>query len=541
MRKLLFVVHPLLFAAFFILALYSANVAEVSPSEIVIPLVAALGFALLLLLAALLLIRLILRLRTPPQSSHQYQIWDLKKAAIVVSIFLVLFFSFGHVSNAIVGWGITYKVLLPIWGTLIVCGAYFVINTRKDLRKLTIVLNVVAVTLVIIPAISIAVNEAKAASQDIKTTENMDTNSVDPGKTDTLPDIYYIILDRYACARTLEEVYDFDNSEFLDYLSDKGFYVASESTSNYPETHQSLASSLNMKYVNYLSEELGEDFTDLSPTYTMLQDYEVWQFLKLKGYEFIHLGSWWEPTRKNEYADININYWEISEFSMTLFKTTMLYPIALESYRLPLWLKSPFLEELRLGQWERVPYIFDQLAEIPSMKEPTFVFAHMLIPHPPYVFNTDGTYLTEEEANKRSIEVNYVDQLIFANSKVRELIDELLSSSEVPPIIILQADEGPYPGGLDKWEGKGEWEEPVGWEEATEAEIREKMGILNAYYLPNVDGDVLYPSITPVNSFRLVFNLYFDADLELLPDRSYASYKDHPYKFFDVTDIIKYE
>lgn len=541
MRKLLFVVHPLLFAAFFILALYSANVAEVSPSEIVIPMVAALGFALLLLLPALLLIRLILRLRTPPQSSHQYQIWDLKKAAIVVSIFLVLFFSFGHVSNAIVGWGITYKVLLPIWGTLIVCGAYFVINTRKDLRKLTIVLNVVAVTLVIIPAISIAVNETKAASQDIKTTENMDTNSVDPGKTDTLPDIYYIILDRYACARTLEEVYDFDNSEFLDYLSDKGFYVASESTSNYAETHQSLASSLNMKYINYLSEELGEDFTDLSPTYTMLQDYEVWHFLKLKGYEFIHLGSWWEPTRKNEYADININYWEISEFSMTLFKTTMLYPIALESSRFPLWLRSPFLEELRLGQWERVPYIFDQLAEIPSMKEPTFVFAHMLIPHPPYVFNTDGTYLTEEEANKRSIEVNYVDQLIFANSKVRELIDELLSSSEVPPIIILQADEGPYPGGQDKWEGKGEWEEPVGWEEATEAELREKMGILNAYYLPNVDGDVLYPSITPVNSFRLVFNLYFDTDLELLPDRSYASYKDHPYKFFDVTDIIKYE
>lgn len=541
MKKLLFVVHPLLFAAFFILALYSANVAEVSPSQIVIPLVAALGFALLLLLSALLLIRLILRVRTSQKSPRQYQIWDLKKAAIVVSIFLVLFFTFGHVSNAIVGLGITYKVLLPIWGTLIICGAYFVIKTRRDLGKLTIILNIVAVTLVIIPTISIALNEAKAASQDITTTENVDTNSIDSGETDTLPDIYYIILDRYASSRILEEVYDFDNSEFLDYLSDKGFYVVSESRSNYPETHQSLASSLNMTYVNYLSEELGEDFTDLSPIYTMLQDYEVWRFLKLKGYEFIHLGSWWEPTRKNEYADININYWEIPEFSMTLFKTTMLYPIALESSRLPLWLQSPFLEEFRMGQWKRVPYIFDQLAEIPNMKEPTFIFAHMLIPHPPYVFNTDGTYLTEEEANKRSLEVNYVDQLIFANSKVKELIDELLSSSELPPIIILQADEGPYPGGQDRWNGKGEWEEPVGWEEATEAELREKMGILNAYYLPNVDGDVLYPSITPVNSFRLVFNLYFDTDFELLPDRSYASYKDHPYKFFDVTDIVKYE
>jgi len=510
---------------FFILALYSANVAEVSTSDIVIPLASVLGFALLLLLLAWLIFR------------------DAKKAGIIVSIFIVLFFSFGHVSSAVEGWGITHKVLLPIWCMLIVCTAYFVKKTRRDLHKLTVILSVVAAILVITPTINIAGNEIKAASQDIITIENTDINTAEIGQIDTLPDIYYIILDRYASASTLEEVYDFDNSEFLDYLSSKGFYVASESSSNYPETHQSLASSLNMKYVNYLGEELGEDFTDLSPFYARLQDYEVWHFLKSKGYKFIHFGSWWEPTRKNDHADMNFNYWEIPEFSMTLFKTTMLYPIALEGSRLslPHWLQSPFLEEFRMGQWERVPYIFDQLAEIPNMKEPTFAFAHMLISHPPYVFNRDGSYLTEEEANKRSIEINYVDQLIFTNSKVRELIDELLSSSEVPPIIILQADEGPYPGGQDKWEGKGEWKEPVGWEEATEAELREKMRILNAYYLPNVSKDVFYPSISPVNSFRLVFNLYFDTDFELLPDRSYIYYKDHPYKFFDVTTIVKFD
>jgi hypothetical protein len=512
-----------MFAMFFILALYSANVAEVSPSAVAIPLISAMGFALLLLLPAWLIFR------------------NAGKAAITVSIFLILFFSYGYVSNSVEGLGITYKVLWPIWCILIICSAYLVKRTRRELQNLTVILSIVAIALVIVPTINIAANEIEAASQDITTTDNIDTNEVDLEKTDTLPDIYYIILDRYASASTLEEVYDFDNSEFLDYLSDNGFYVAPESSSNYPQTHQSLASSLNMKYINYLTEELGEDFSDLSPTYTMLQDYEVWHFLKSEGYKFIHVGSWWEPTRKNELADININYWEIPEFSMTLLKTTMLYPLALESSTLPLWLQSPFLEELRVGQWERVPYIFDQLSEIPNMKEPTFVFAHMLISHPPYVFNRDGSYLTEEEADTRSIQVNYIDQLVFSNSKVKELIDELLSSSETPPIIILQADEGPYPGGQDKWEGKGEWKEPVGWEEATEAELREKMRILNAYYLPNVSKDVFYPSISPVNSFRLVFNLYFDTDFELLPDRSYAYYKDHPYKFFDVTTIVEFD
>jgi hypothetical protein len=116
------------------------------------------------------------------------------------------------------------------------------------------------------------------------------------------------------------------------------------------------------------------------------------------------------------------------------------------------------------------------------------------------------------------------------------LIDELLSSSEVPPIIILQADEGPYPGGQDMWKpGKRIFEE------ATTAELRQKMGILNAYYLPNADADVLYPSITPVNSFRLIFNLYFGTDLEFLPDNSYARQGDDHNKFFDITDKLKYD
>ena len=508
---------------FFILALYSANVAEVSPSEVEIPLFSAMGFALLLLLPAWLLCR------------------DIRKATVIVSIFIVLFFSYGYVSSAVAGLGITYKVLWPIWCILIIFSAYLVKRTRRDLHKLTVILSIVAIALVVVPAINIAANEIEAASQGITTTENSYSPKANASKTESLPDIYYIVLDRYASDSTLKDVYHYDNSEFTEYLANQGFYVASESRSNYPETPQSLASSLNMEYINHLGEELGEDFADMEPLYTMLQDYEVWHFLRSRGYQFIHMGSWWEPTRKNDYADMNINYWEIPEFSMTLFKTTMLYPVALESALLPQWLKAPYIAEFRIAQWNRVQYKFDKLAEIPEMKEPTFVFAHMLIPHNPFVFDRNGNYLTEEEVNNRSVEVNYIDQLVFANGKLRELIDKLLSSSEVPPIIVLQADEGSYPGGQDKWKGEGEWEVAVGWEEATRAELREKVTILNAYYLPDVNRDVLYPSITPVNSFRLVFNHYFDTDLELLPDRSYAFYRDHPYKFFEITDMVNFD
>lgn len=520
--KRLVVVHPILFALFFVLALYSYNVAEVSPSEIVLPISIVLGSTLLLLLLSRLLFR------------------DIRKAGLVVSIFLVLFFSYGHVSGVVENWGITYKVLVPIWALLIVGGGFWTVHTRRGLRKLTRVLNVMAIALVIVPSINITVNEARAASSDPVAAEDTHNGEFHVGETDGLPDIYYIVMDRYASAGTLEEFYDFDNSEFLDYLSDKGFYVAGASKANYLKTHLALASSLNMKYINYLGDELGKDFTDLGRTYQMVEDYEVWRFLKAQGYKFMHFGTDWEPTRKNDYADININRGDTPEFSRTLLRTTMLYPLALDTPQitlwldgLPSWLKAPFVGGFRQGKWDRILYKFDQLADVPHTKGPTFVFAHMLITHPPFVFDEDGGYRSEEEAEGKTREVNYVDQVLFANDKLTSLIDRLISDSDVPPIIVLQADEGPFPVryAIDEFGFR--------WDEATDAELREKMGILNAIYLPDGDTSVLYPSISPVNTFRVIFNRYFSADLELLPDRSYAfASQRYQYDLFDITDKL---
>ncbi len=45
--------------------------------------------------------------------------------------------------------------------------------------------------------------------------------------------------------------------------------------------------------------------------------------------------------------------------------------------------------------------------------------------------------------------------------------------------------------------------------------------IFNAYYLPGIEENVLAPDMAPVNSFRIVLNEYFDANLVLLPDKTY--------------------
>ena len=507
-------IHPLLFALLPVLSLYSANVTEVSPRQVLGPMLVVLAAAILMLLLAWGILK------------------EIRKAGLLTSIALILCFCYGHIvspppvssdagHSSYAALSNLAKIVLVTWTLIFSFSIYFLRRTRLDFRRLTILLNIVGAVVVAIPTANIALRETGGSGNFDAAP---DTAEVHLSIPETPPDIYYIILDRYPSASALKEMHDFANSEFLDYLSTKGFFIGSESHANYAFTQYSLASSLNMEYLDRLSQEVGDEASvDEGPLQAMVQDYKVWRLLKSAGYEFINVGSWWEPTRANKYADVNINYaGQLSEFSMTLLRTTALDPLGTS---LGLW------GDPRKEQWERVRYEFDRLAEIPRMNQPTFVFAHFICPHPDFVFERNGDFLTSEAAADRTVESQYLDQLAAINEKVKTLVDTLLAESEVPPIIILQGDEGDVPWDVD-------WND-VNWVQVTDTELREELGILNAYYFPEIDAGTLYLSITPVNSFRQVFNLYFDADLGLLPDRSHISRPGQPYAFYDVTDRLK--
>jgi hypothetical protein len=88
------------------------------------------------------------------------------------------------------------------------------------------------------------------------------------------------------------------------------------------------------------------------------------------------------------------------------------------------------------------------------------------------------------------------------------VIDRILAESDSPPIIILQADHSSKVYNQLN---------PV-----QDVKMKLLFPILNAYYLPGVGEEKLYSTITPVNSFRLLLNLYFGTHLPLLPDDSYT-------------------
>jgi len=507
------VLHPFIVAVFPALALYTYNTQELSLSELVVP------FAVSLALAAVMLVSVWVVLR------------NINKAALVVSLFLALVYSTAHIFT-LTGWlgidrpylGIVLLVL--VWVLLYPYLLYLIAKTSKVLRYPTVILNVAMVVMLLISAVRIGIYESQRIGSDGGLSDSQSDLQLDVSRHESLPDIYYIVLERYANAETLAEVYDFDNTDFLSQLAAQGFYVANESCANYVRTSESLASSLNMEYIDYMDEESS----DLLPLNEKLEDHTLQRLLKSVGYEFIHVGSWWGPLRENPYADVNINHCVRTDmFSEYVLTSTMPYSVCAE---------LGIINDLTMRQWERTIFEFEELAKIPKeyVGVPTFTFAHFMISHTPYVFDSDGSYLPPEEANKRSNRDNYVNALTVTNEMVMDLVEKLVSTSEFPPIIILQADEGPYP---ERYQAA---DRTFRWEQATDMELKEKMGILNAYYLPGVDysNPRLYPSITPVNSFRLVFDLYFGTNLGSLDDSSYvyANYS-RPYQFLDVTQRLR--
>jgi hypothetical protein len=408
---------------------------------------------------------------------------------------------------------------------LFVGGTLWVVRTKSDLGGLTAALNVLAGALVLLNLVPIVAHafERKAPAPPPAAQLELPDASTIPESSKR--DIYYIIFDRYANERTLRTFFHYDNSEILGYLEGKGFYVAHDSAANHQKTAHSVASSLNMSYLNYLSDSYPETYEEFHPIYQLLRNFQASKLLKSIGYRYYHIGSWWNPTQEDPSADVNYVYGALSEFSQLLLKTTLWGPVSEE---------FGFGESLgfRPTEARRVQYQFQKLATVKNDPHPTFTFMHMLLPHPPTVFDEDGNLVMPDQEKLHGDKENYVNQLIYTNERMKEMIDDLLAGpDDEDPIIIIQSDEGPHPPRLQKDENN------FNWFTATRSELREKLLVLNAYYLPGVSHKELYQTISPVNSFRLLFDLYFGADLPLLPDRTYV-YKDrfHLFDFREVPD-----
>jgi len=495
-----FEVHPFIFGVFPILFLYLNNLEEVSFYQMIIP------FSVMLLLIFLLQLFL----------SIFYK--DKHKKGLVISLFLLFFFTYGAFHDSVYhlfGRKIASSLndyLIYIWIAIFLILVFFINKkVNKHLNIITKYLNTVSIILFSLIFLNTGINDLQSyfsSSQNQFKFLNPKNIKFEHFDREKLPNIYYIISDGYGSSNILKREYGYDNSDFENFLKQNGFYIASNSRSNYAETMLSFASALNMEHINKLGANVRFPLL-----YNMIQDNNVMRFLKSIGYKTIDISSNIGKLQHIRAANFNETPGNFlaDEFHSTIIETTML---------------KAFKKELNLVYFYRKKILntFKDLGEVHlKYKSPFFVFVHILPPHPPYVFGPNaepifGSLNLKDWGEMWQQKNLYRDQVIFVNGMLKKVLHKILSESKNDPIIIIQGDHGPLLNNKNK--------------------IDTRMHIFNAIHLTKDKKNFIYSSITPVNTFRLIFNNYFHTNFKLLEDKSYYTEYKVPYNFVDVTDLV---
>jgi hypothetical protein len=270
----------------------------------------------------------------------------------------------------------------------------------------------------------------------------------------------------------------------------------------------SLTATLNMHYLDTLRAELDANDLGNLHSVTLIKRSRVRFALQSLGYRTVAFDSGYEWSRIRD-ADVylalgkdNLAIQSLQPFEIMFLKSTALrlftdYTILTDQgdFNLP---ASQYNVHINLER-----FILSTLPGLAKDPAPKFVFAHILIPHWPYVFLPDGsiredpTYYTDEDLPPSLRDRGYLDSVQFINAQMLTILKQIIDDSPTPPVIVIMGDHGLSDDNRTK--------------------------NFAAIYLPNGETSTFFPTITPVNYFRIVFNTIFNANLPLLPDISYRN------------------
>lgn len=487
-----FFFHPILFGLYPVLALYAFNRNETVLSAIQLALLTSLIVTGIVLAAFLLLFR------------------SWQRAAALASFTLILFYSYGHVYDLAQNIRLFGQVigrdrfLMPIWILLFVTGPLLLSKSKRPV--LNTALNSVSLFLIAFVIVQIALPIMQRTGAQASPSERPASAPTSTPVDMVERDVYYILVDAYSRQDLLQEKLDLDISGFISELTSLGFYIPECAQSNYDNTLNSLTTTLNMNYL----EAIGLKYLDDKATYEPhIQQNPVMARFREMGYSTTtfkslyrmldlpdstyHYDYFEDATTLSSPASVNFQY--------LFLNTTFLRPlvaflernqeIAVPTY-LAAWLPTGNTSDSReYRQYQQNVFALDSLKGIPALPGKKFVYAHLYITHQPFVFNRDGTFHPFLQQDEDA----YVDQVIYANTALLEIVRNILAKSDPAPIIVVQSDHSYFDG-------------------------PDRVKILNAYYFPDEGDQALYETVTPVNTFRIIFNTYFGGQYDLLPDVS---------------------
>jgi hypothetical protein len=465
------------------------------------------------------------------QTFFYFVLRDKYKTSLISTLFTFMFLSFGilfpyHTTMKFIqqypifGFNLgSYKYIFPLyWGVfvLLTLSIYRYVSSRSIAIFLSrSLLFLVALNgLFLMPNIYdyiIQKNEMK--SDEVKKTENI---TLTYGYK---PDIYYILLDGYPRADTLQSFFNFDNSSFLKTLEKKNFFVGDKSCSNYAGTALSLPSIFDMKYLNTTYVNFKNFF----------QEGFVFKFLKNNDYRLINVSGNFGFTTASKVFHENRGNFLLKSFSEYFLNRTAIFPFMAYIYF--------------FNKGAKIKLQFSELKKVVSkQKSPQFIFCHIMLPHLSFAFDSKGNSLIKN-LKPDSLRLLYDkgdrkglgNQIEILNSLVIDVVNTIQKKSKRAPIIIIQSDHGTF------WLDRSDRNKKFPFD-ASRMIIKERMSNLNALFLPGSQNVKLSKVMSNVNTFRLIFNHYFGMQFPLLKDECYWQgdiryAREEPYSIDEINSI----
>ena len=396
------------------------------------------------------------------------------KAALITGIGTGFFFYFGYLQDALDGimiFGIPINktsILLVISIIIFIISIIYFIKSRNDFQLPVKIANVFAITLILFTLVQFVIPGALAEEQ---------------------PNVYHIILDEYTDNEILMKKFGHDNQEFLKFLDKNGFYIPNKSFSTFESTIDELNLILNMDY----PKKRGW----VSDNYQPLYDNEVMSIFSDQNYSVIETNS---MMRWKNFSDVDTK----------LCYDANIYSEFLEQILRKSIIKY-FLEQHHDNtRRDVIRCTFNELNEIASQSSgPTYVFSHIYVPHPPFIFGPNGENVTPDHSDISGLQSwenpsGYVNQVIYAANQVSIVIKNIVKN-DPSAIIIIQGDTGTFTGIEDISKRKMN-------------DIYQVHSILYAVRIPDVNN---LENVGPVNTYRIIFNNYFNTNYEYLEQRNY--------------------
>jgi hypothetical protein len=441
-------------------------------------------------------------------------------AALVISPLLAVLFKGNDLGMAIS----IIMVLLTLG-----LGAFLRLRPATWPLKLSGPLNAALIILTVLPLVNATMASRKENAPRPSDFFQSEITLPAVAKQSVQPDIYYLLVDGLGQATYLEENYPLTKARYSDVLAKRGFKVLRYSFANYPQTALSTAATMNMGTMDQLLSIPDPQSKDRRVLMEVVGNSRVARAFKKLGYKIVGFPSGYPLTHQALADKRHAPFLNPSFVEYYLLEDSAL-PLVL-----PLLGHGPADVSFALRR-DRLNFIFDQLPAARDGvddQDPVFVYAHILAPHPPFVFGPEGEALPSRGTfgfadgdhwllihgpQDTSYRQRYSDQATYVMQRLGETIDGIIASSERPKIIIVQGDHGPG-SGLD-------------WERPQNTDHTERLGIFNAWYVSGSQQMPVYEGMTAINTFPLLFNTVFGTELEAHPDKLWFARMSQPYTFF---------